>query len=362
MVVARALLCGFLVVGISGCKRAAPSEGEAPPPVPAAATANVCHTKAAPVLPGGIGEVFIAQVSDLCLDPNGEPRVYGEGQAEPLDAVCLQLFNGECELYKTFGLRRVAAVRYVDGRGTAAAVSVNLSRFSSSEGAFAFFTRRVVGNADPKELPFKTLDAGASAALGTGVAYVWKATQVLELSYTNETEAPEQVRASAARLLPQLGRALGDRLTGETVLPESARRLPANGLLHLGVRYEIRDAFDVPGLGAGAVGYYDDAGKRYRIFLSVNPDPNLAKDMIRSLRRLPGLRTLKEAPHDAFELHGAMSPESPVTQWVIGRNEQVVAGVGDEPLAVSAAANAEAREALSLTPEQKLEMLRKLLR
>jgi len=219
-----------------------------------------------------------------------------------------------------------------------------------------------VGDADPKRLSLQPLDAGGSAAIGTAVAYVWKAAQVLELSYTNESEAPDQVRASSLRLLPTLARTLGTRLRGETALPESARRLPAAGLLPLGIRFETRDAFSVPGLGAGAVGFYEHAGNRYRVFVSVNSDPQLAKDMVRSLRRLPGLRTLKEAPYDAFELRGALAGDAPVSHWVIGRNEHIVAGVGDEPFAVAAAATPEARAAAVFSHEQLLALLRKVLR
>jgi hypothetical protein len=354
----------LLVFALAACrKEEAQPHRETPPPTAPSPAADICADGAATVFrEAELNDTFVTEVGGLCIDPNGEARAYGEGEAEPIEAACTQLFNAECELYKAFGLRRVASVRYVDRRGVPAAVTANLSRFSGSEGAYAFYTHRVLAGSDPKTAPLEPLAIGGGAVLGGAFAYVWKANQVLELRYSNENEAPAQLRVSSGELLPVLAATLGQRLRGDMELPESARRLPEEHRLPLGLVYETRDAFQVPGLGSGATGHYEHNSKRYRIFLSVNPDEHLAKDMIRSLRRLPGLRTLKEVPYDAFELRGSMLPGSPVTHWLVGRNEQVVAAIGDEAFALHAGLNAEQKLALCLDKDQKMAQLRRVLR
>ena len=70
-----------------------------------------------------------------------------------MDEVCTTAFDGECEVYKRFGLDRVVVLRYVDGTGAPNSVEVNLSRFTTSDGAYAMFTKRVVADGDPARAP-----------------------------------------------------------------------------------------------------------------------------------------------------------------------------------------------------------------
>ena len=67
---------------------------------------------------------FPRVAGDYCIDPNGDAKTFGESAAQPLDAVC-DLFDGECEVYKSFGLKRVVTVQYVDGKGSPGNVTVN---------------------------------------------------------------------------------------------------------------------------------------------------------------------------------------------------------------------------------------------
>src|SRR6185503_5898268 len=111
---------------------------------------------------------FPRAVAGYCVDPNGDTRAYGDGAKATLDDVCTQQLDGECEVYKSYGLRRVTTLRYVDGGGTPGAVAVTLSRFASKEGAFGFYTKRVVADGDPARIALTEIPAGTLGTLGSG--------------------------------------------------------------------------------------------------------------------------------------------------------------------------------------------------
>jgi len=152
-------------------------------------------------------------------------------------------------VYKSFGLRRVVTLRYIDGKGSPGAVNVNLSRFASVEGAYGFFTKRVVADADPAETVPAALDAGGEGALGSGIAYVWRADMVAELSYTNELEPPDQLKASAGRVLPPIAKAIGDAMPGDKQRPLAVALLPSENRLPMGVSYATKDVLGIAGTG-----------------------------------------------------------------------------------------------------------------
>jgi hypothetical protein len=81
-----------------------------------------------------------------------------------MDEVCTTAFDGECEVYKRFGLDRVVVLRYVDGSGAPNSVEVNLSRFKTVDGAYAMFTKRVVADGDPARASVRPLVAPAPLA------------------------------------------------------------------------------------------------------------------------------------------------------------------------------------------------------
>src|SRR5436189_796756 len=64
-----------------------------------------------------------------------------EGAPLPLDQIC-DLFDGECEIYKGFHVRRVLEARYIDGAGSPATIDIHLSKFGTTESAYAMFTKR----------------------------------------------------------------------------------------------------------------------------------------------------------------------------------------------------------------------------
>jgi len=343
-----------------GCKRSAePSEGTAPPPPPVVSSQpGVCASGGGTVKDSVSSSYFPRTAGDYCIDPNTEAKTFGENAAAALDGVC-DLFDGECEIYKGFGLKRVVTVQYVDGKGSPGSVSVTLSRFASPEAAYAFFTKRVVADADPLEAAPAPLEAGGAGAIGTGMAYVWKGEMVAELRYVHELESPEQIKVSGARVLPVIARSLGVQLPGEPRELPSVSRLPKEQRIASGIVYEYRDLLGVSGAGRGAIGYYQDGKRRYRVFASVRPDEDSAKDVSKTLRKLEGAHGIKDSPIDALVLGLRESEGEPKVEWVVGRSGSLVMGVGDEVFALAAAGADSA--GVRLSEAEKLEKLRQLL-
>jgi hypothetical protein len=312
------------------CSKDRAADRGAPPPPIASSKPGACSSGGGTVKDSVSAAFFPRTAADYCLDPNGEARAFGDSAPNPLDAVCTELFDGECEVYKSFGLRRVVTLRYIDGKGSPGAVNVNLSRFASVEGAYGFFTKRVVADADPAETVPAALDAGGAGALGSGIAYVWRADMVAELSYTNELEPPDQLRASAARVLPPIASAMGDALPGDKQLPKAVSILPTEHRLPMGVSYAAKDLLGIAGTGPGALGFYQDGSERYRVFALTRADEDSAKDVLKTLRKLDGAKGLKDSGVDAISFSAREEESAPAVGWVVGRKGATVVGVGDE--------------------------------
>jgi hypothetical protein len=354
-----ALASLLLVFAGSACKNkdSAPERGAAPPPI-ASSKPGACEGGGGSVKDSVSAAFFPRTAADYCLDPNGEARAFGENAPNSLDAVCTELFDGECEVYKSYGLRRVVTLRYIDGKGSPGAVNVNLSRFASAEGAYGFFTKRVVADADPAETVPAALDAGGAGALGSGIAYVWRADMVAELSYTNELEPPDQLKSSAQRVLPPIAIAIGNALPGDKHAPAAVGVLPTEHRLPMGVSYAAKDVLGIAGTGPGALGYYQDGGERYRVFALVRPEEDSAKDVLKTLRKLDGAKSLKDTGVDAIAFSAREDESSPLVGWVVGRKGGTVVGVGDEVFALRGKPEAQAQRA----PEaKKLERVKAIL-
>jgi len=323
--------CLVLPLAFAACKKQErANEGSAPPPPPVVSSQpGVCASGGGTVKDTVSAGYFPRTAGDYCIDPNSEAKTFGEAASAPLDGVC-DLFDGECEIYKSFGLKRVVTVQYVDGKGSPGTVSVTLSRFASPEAAYGFFTKRVVADADPLEAAPAPLEAGGAGALGTGMAYVWRGEMVGELRYVHELESPEQIKQSGSRVLPVIAQGLGAQLPGSTDELPSVARLPKESRIPSGVTYEYRDLLGVSGAGKGAVGYYKDGERRYRVFASVRPDEESAKDVSKTLKKLEGAHGFKDSPIDAIALGLREAEGEPKVEWVVGRSGNTVIGVGDE--------------------------------
>lgn len=335
---------------------AAQPRGAAPPPIESSKP-GACAGGGGTVKDTASAAFFPRSAGGYCVDPNGETRAFGENAPGSLDKVCTELFDGECEVYKGFGLKRVVTLRYIDGGGSPGSVNVNLSRFATLEGAYGFFTKRVIADGDPAEVAPASLEAGTAAALGTGIAYVWRGEYVAELSYTNELESPDQLKDSSKKVVPPLAKAMGERLPGDKAFPKPVTRLPTDKRVNLGVSYESGDLLDVSGAGAGAVGYYKDGDKRWRVLSAERPDEASAKDVLKTFSKLEGAKTLKGVVYDAVSFSRKDDDQSPAVAWIVGRQGSQLFGVGDESQVLSTDQSSEEAAKLKLSDEEKLKLL-----
>jgi hypothetical protein len=354
----RLATLAVLACHTAGCQKERAVERGAPPPPIASSKPGACASGGGTVKDSVSAAFFPRTAGDYCVDPNGEARAFGESAPNSLDAVCTELFDGECEVYKSFGLRRVVTLRYIDGKGSPGAVNVNLSRFASAEGAYGFFTKRVVADADPAETVPAALDAGGAAALGSGIAYVWRADMVAELSYTNELEPPDQLKASAQRALPPIAKAMGEAMPGDAHLPKAVSVLPIANRLPMGISYAAKDLLGIAGTGPGALGFYREGSQRYRVFALTRADEDSAKDVLKTLRKMDGAKALKDTGVDAVVLAMRDEESSPLVGWVVGRKGSTVVGVGDEVFVLRGKPDAQAAR---IPEAKKLERVKAVL-
>jgi hypothetical protein len=346
---------------VAGCNKDSSSavQGSAPPPVESAAKPGACAGGGGQVTDTVTGAFFPRQGAGYCLDPNGETRVFGEGGKLSMDAICTEAFDGECEVYKGFGLKRVVQLRYVDGAGSPGTVEIYLSQFGSSEGAYSMFTKRVIADSDPADAAPKKLEAGGAGALGTGRAYVWKGPYLAEIQYANEQETPAQMKESSARVLVPIGTGLGQKLPGPGALPPAASRLPPDKMVPMGILYSPKDVLGVDGAGPGATGFYKDGDKRYRVLSVVRDDVDQAKDVIKTFSKLRGA-TEEKGPYDSGYHVMLQDKDGSKLEWVVARAGKTVVGIGDEEFIVQPGMTTSEHDKICLSKDEKLTRLKAL--
>ncbi|WP_437667349.1 DUF6599 family protein [Sorangium sp. So ce1182] len=354
------LLAGALAAALSaGCSKKEERLG-APPPPPAAAKPAACSDGGGKISDAASAPFFPRMTGGFCLDPNGAEKTFGESASLPLDSIC-DMFDGECEIYKGFGVRRVVEARYVSGTGGSATVDVHLSKFGSTEGAYGMFTKRTVGDGDPvDEATPRPIDGGGAAAMGVGNAYLWRGQYLAEITYNDEALAEAALKSSSEKVLPGLVQELGSKLPGEPALPPAAAALPKDNMVALGIRYETKDVLGVDGAGPGAFGYYKEADKRYRVLSVVRGDVDQAKDVLSTLAKLPGAAREKGIGDGAVRLMHKEG-DSPATEWIFARADKTVYGVGDEARVLRSGMTADEHAKMTLTKEEKTARLKKLV-
>lgn len=367
---AQVAALGALAALAGGCggdkKEAAgdrPAPRGAPPPPSAEAGARPGACK------GGGGEVkdpvsaafFPKSSGGYCVNPEGETKAFGDKAPKPIEGIC-GLFDGGCELYRQHQVKRTASVDYVDGAGSPATVTATLSQFASSEYAYAMFTRRVTSDEDPAraDMP-KAVDVGVQGALGTGSLYAQKGPYLLELSYVNTDEDEKRMRASGEKVLPPLAKDIVAKLPGGPDVPAAVAKLPAEGRLPLGVAYAGKDLLGVEGTGPGALGYYREGDKRYRVLVINKADADQAKDVFKSFSKKRGAAEEKGLGEAALRLMLQEGEDAPKAEWLVARQGPLVVGVGDEPFAVKPGASAAEFEKAGLPRDDKRKRLQALL-
>jgi hypothetical protein len=324
---AALLLCGCGVLAPPGAGHTGEGAGvEAPalPPPPRPAELDAVAARALAPLP--------AQLGSFCLDAYAEVRAYGAGAPQPLARACEQVLGPGCEDVR--GLERVTAARYVDAAGGRPGLDVIALRFADAAAAYASFTDALIGERDPAELTAQPLDAPGVAWLDGERAAAWLGRYTIELDYHDEAEPAERRAAAARARLPESTRRLLAALPAEPGLPLAVEKLPTSHRLPLGVRLELGDALGVRGMGAGAIGYYREGDKRWRVLAIVRPDSEAARDVLSTLARSPAARRIKSAPIEAFSFTERRLPAEPSLGWVVGQREEVIYGIGDEATAL----------------------------
>lgn len=358
-----------LVLSITGCKKDEAPQGpggDVPPPPPSAAIAKAggC-ANAAPIDDPVSTGFFPKSVGTFCVDSApGAVKTYGVKAKLSMDAVCTTAFDGECEIYKSFGLSRVVTLRYVDGATQGGGVvELVLSQFENDGGGYGMFTKRVIADADPTapEAP-KAVTAVGAAAMGGGRAYAWRGNYLVEATYMNEQETPAKMVKSSESILPQLAKAITDRLTGNSEKPAPVRALPEANLVPLGVSFAPKDAMGIKGLAPAAIGFYKDGEKRYRVLTAALADEAAAKEVMKAVKAKPGALPVAGLGDEAIQYVTAGGKESPKAEWVFARKGAQVIAYGDEELVLVAGQPLDKQATLRLSKDEKVAKAKTLLK
>jgi hypothetical protein len=355
-----------LLAACSSCKDDKPkTDTPPPPPTVSSAKAGAC-TSGGGELSDPVSAPFFAKLAGgYCVDPQGEIKTYGEKGKLSMDEVCTTAFDGECEVYKQFGLKRVVSLHYVDGSGKGGTVEVNLSQFGDVAGAYGMFTLRVVASDPAEPTTPKVLAAGAAGAIGTGRAYVWRGQYLAELQYVNENESPEQLAKSSEAILTTIGKEIGQRLPGATTLPPAAQVLPTANRVANGIVFYPKDVAGWKGVGPGAFGFYSEGGRRWRVLAIVKDDADQAKDAFKTIKSKPGSLPVASVGDEAAHVIVPSAGEdktagAPKVEMLVARKGNVVWGISDEEYVLRAAPPAE-REKARLTKDEAIAKIKPLL-
>jgi hypothetical protein len=257
-------------------------------------------------------------------------------------------------------LKRFVSIRYVDGAGAGTSVEIYLSQYADPSGAYGMFTKRVIADGDPADPSApKVLEAGGAAAIGTGRAYVWRANQLAEIQYINENESPDQLAASSLAVLAPLSKLIGANIPGPADKPAAAAALPATNLVNKNaIAYYPKDALGVVGTGAGAVGYYKDGDRRYRLVAIPKGDADQAKDVMKTLKSRPGSAAVPGPGDESLHVVMQATPDAPKVEWFVTRKGSLVAGAGDEETLLKAGDTPDQQAKVRLTKDEAIAKLK----
>lgn len=357
--------CLLLLLGAcAACGKDEKKGGDTPPPPPPAASAAKAGACA-----GGGGELtdpisaawLPKSAGGYCVDPQGEVKTYGEKGKLSMDEVCTTAFDGECEVYKRFGLKRVVSLHYVDGSGKGGTVEVNVSQFADVAGAYGMYTLRVVAGDPAEPSTPKPLAAGAAGAIGTGRAYVWRGPHLVELQYVNEQEAPADLAKSSATILEAVGKEIGAKLPGPTTLPPAAQALPEANRLPNGIVFQPKDVLGWNGVGPGALGYYKDGDRRWRTLVIFKDDADQAKDALKTIKAKPGTLPVAGLGDEAAHVVVPAQGGGPKVEMLVARKGNTIWGISDEEYALREAGGGEKEQKARLTKDEAIAKLKPLL-
>jgi hypothetical protein len=374
---ARPLSAGLLLLLACACTSCSKEDkrgggGDTPPPPPPSAS----NAKAGACASGGgeltdpISAAYLPKTAGgYCVDPQGEVKSYGEKGKLSMDEVCTTAFDGECEVYKRFGLKRVVSLHYVDGSGKGGTVEVNLSQFADVAGAYGMYTMRVVAGDPAEPSTPKPFAAGGAGAIGTGRAYVWRGQHLVELQYNNEQESPAELAKSSDTILRAVGTEIGAKLPGLTALPPAAHALPEANRLPNGIVYQPKDVLGWTGVGPAALGFYKDGDRRWRTLVVFKDDADQAKDAFKTIKSKPGTLPIAGLGDEAAHVvvggggKGEGQGGSPKVEFLVARKGNAIWGIGDEEYALrgTGAGAADKEQKARLSKDEAIAKLRPLL-
>lgn len=150
------------------------------------------------------------------------------------------------------------------------------------------------------------------------------------------------------------------KIPGEPGLPAAAAALPKPGLLPLGVRFITKDLLGVEGAGPGALGYYREGAKRWRVASALRADVEQAKDVLSTLAKLPGATREKYIGDGAVRLM-RKDGDGAAVEWILARTGKALLGVGDEARVLRGGQTADEHAKVTLSKDEKTDRLKKLL-
>jgi hypothetical protein len=298
------------------------------------------------------------RVGPLCSDPHSSPRVAGASDAANLEDTCRDWLAESCNELVEHGVMRIAEQHYVDGTGGPESLRATVFRFRRPEGAYAYFTSRLLGVTHPSRLAARSLDGVPSGVVQGERASILHGPTVVELVFASPRLTQEQLREGAVPLFETIGREVSAALPDTNLVPDSVALLPLLERIPFGLRYVESDALGIEGAGPGAFGYYARADRRYQVYVYEGGDEGAASDVERTFRRSFGFRKLEKMALGAFELE--VGPEFGGGRWLVGRVGGRLAGAGEDLIDVAGEPQ-EVRDARRLSRLEKFRLVRDVL-
>ena len=336
----------------------------APPPSGATAKTDVCKGGGGEIKDAESAAFFPRTVGGYCVNPEGVVKAFGDKAAKPIDGIC-EFFDGGCKAYLDRSAKRTVRFDYVDGSGSPATVETTLTQFASPEHAFSMFSNRAVGDEDPARPDmWKKVDIGTLGGLGTGSLVAWIGPYVLELSYVNTDESGDakKLKASGEKILPPIAKEIVSKVAAKVASgatpPAAVAKLPQENMIPLGISFVLEKVLNVDGTKNAAFGHYKEGDKRYRFMVLARDDQDQAKDIVKTFAKSKGAQEEKSAGEGGVRLMVQEGEGAPKAEWVLARVGNVVVGVGDEPLALTAGGTAADHDKVSLSKDDKIKKLK----
>jgi hypothetical protein len=330
----RPVALALFVVALASCKSESKHEGAPPPPAPSAPapgqpSTDRCAAGGGVLVDAALAPLFPRARGGYCLGEASDLKTYGKEGKLGIKQLCETALDGGCEEYMRFGVTRAAIFHYAQGVG-GGSVEVIASQFPG-DAALSLFTTRLVGDLDPVDPSMPRPIAGvASGSLGTGKAYVVRGSYFVELTYSNELETPEQLAQSSAAALTALAQDIWAKLPDKPATPAVIGALPEADRIPLGLLYVTNDFLAVPGLGAGAVGFYKKGDARWRTAVVASTDAEQAKRAMQTLAKRPGALPVAAVGDEAVQVVLAANAERPKIEFIFARKGASVFGIGDD--------------------------------